>query len=383
MYNGVKQMKIGLIGFGSMGKTHAYAVENMKYFYKPLGFSAEIAGICTSHRETAEEAAQTYKLGRVYDEDELISSSEIDIIDICTPNIYHYETAKKAIAAGKHIYCEKPLAVNYVQASELAALARGRGVCAQIVFNNRFMPGVLRAKQLISSGRLGRILSFRCAYLHSSCADISKKAGWKQNKDICGGGVLFDLGSHALDIVRYLCGDFKSISGKGQIAHPVRPGTDGETWKTNADEAFYMTAELMCGAVGTVEASKIALGTNDDLSFEIYGETGAVKYSLMQPNYLGFYDGSREGGELGGERGFTNIECVGRYPAPGGVFPGVKAPTGWLMGHVGSMYSFLDSVANGKSPSPSFEDGAYIQLIMEKAYESDAKNGISINILKI
>ena len=363
-------MNIGLIGFGSMGKTHAYAVHNMNYFYGD-GISAKITGICTAHRETSEKAAREFGFdAAVTDEDELIYSPDIDIIDICTPNILHFETAKKAILAGKHVYCEKPLAVTPEQADILASLANENGVTAQVVFNNRFMSGVMRAKEIISGGLIGNVISFRCAYLHSSCTDLSKNAGWKQDRDICGGGVLFDLGSHAIDLIRYLCGDFSSVSGKAQIAHPTRRGIDGREWRTNADEAFYLTAELECGAVGTIEANKLAFGTNDDLSFEIYGDAGAVKFSLMQPNYVGFYDGRKPGGDLGGERGFTMIECVGRYPSPGGIFPGVKAPTGWLMGHVGSMHAFLSAAREGRPAEPSFADGAAVQLIMDRAQRS-------------
>jgi len=381
LYNGGSAMKIGLIGFGSMGKTHAYAVQNLPYFYRDPSLSFEIGGVCTAHAETAEEAAMRYHLGRaVTDEDTLIYDDAIDVIDVCTPNRYHYETVKKALVAGKHVYCEKPLTVTYQQAAELAALAKETGVTAQIVFNNRFMSGIMRAKELIDEGRLGRIISFRSAYLHASCTDLSRNAGWKQDREICGGGVLFDLGSHALDLIYHLCGDFAAISGKAQIAHPTRLGPDGQAWQTNADEAFYMTAVLRNGAVGTVEANKLAFGTNDDLTVEIYGERGAIRYSLMQPNYLQFYDGERKGGDLGGNRGFTMIECVGRFPAPGGIFPGVKAPTGWLMSHVGSMHAFLTAVRDGREATPSFDDGAYIQLLMERAYQSAEQNGAFLTI---
>lgn len=238
----------------------------------------------------------------------------------------------------------------------------------------------MRAKELVDEGRLGRIISFRSAYLHASCTDLSRHAGWKQDKEICDGGVLFDLGSHALDLIYYLCGKFAAVSGKAQIAHPTRIGRDGQVWQTNADEAFYMTAELRDGAVGTIEANKLAFGTSDDLTLEICGETGAIRYSLMQPNYLQFYDGNRPSGDLSGDRGITMIECVGRFPAPGGIFPGVKAPIGWLMGHVGSMYAFLTAVRDGRKASPFFDDGAYIQLLMECAYQSAEQNGVFLTI---
>ena len=361
-------MKIGIIGFGSMGKTHAYSIENLKYFYSPLGFKAEIAGICTRNPARAAELCEQYGIGRVYvNEDEMISDPLVDVIDICTPNIAHYETLKKAIVAGKHIYCEKPLCVTAEQAFEIAELAREAGVICAVVFNTRFLLPVMRAKELIEAGRIGRPISFKASFLHSSSIDPNKPAGWKQNKDICGGGVLFDLGSHAIDMIYHLCGRFTEVSGMSQIAFETRRGTDGLEWETNADEAFYMTAKLECGAKGTVTCGKIMHGTNDDHSFEIYGTDGALKFDLMEPNFLWFYDANKPERE----RGFTKVECCGRYDAPGGVFPGVKAPIGWLRGHVGSMYNYLSAVNDGRHPEPSFDSAAHIQAVMEAAYLSD------------
>lgn len=372
-------MKIGLLGYGSMGKTHSWCIKNLNYFYKDLPFGVEYGGVCTTKAESAERAARLIGADKaVTDEDELIYDKSIDIIDICTPNIYHYESLKKAIAAGKHVYCEKPLTVTYAQAKEISELAERAGTVNQIVFNNRFMPPVIKARELIAAGRLGRILSFRCEYLHASAADPNKNAGWKQNKDICGAGTLFDLGSHAVDIVYYLCGKIESVMGKSQIAYPFRKGMNGEEWQTNADEAFYMICKTEGGAVGTVEASKLAVGSNDDLNFAVYGERGSLKFSLMEPNWLWFYDAGRSGGDYGGERGYTKIECCGRYPAPGGIFPSFKAPVGWLRGHLHSMYSFLDCVYNGRRATPSFDDAAEVQKVLELALKSDNSGGLMI-----
>lgn len=371
----MKKYRIGLLGFGNMGKTHLYSVNNLHFFYRGLDFTAEVAGVCTA---TAASGLTAKEFGIPFvttNEDDIIHNPEIDIIDISTPNIYHYETLKKAIAAGKHIYCEKPLCVTYGEAAEIAELAKAAGITAQIVFNTRFLAPIMRAKQLIDEGRLGRLLSFRSAYLHSSCTDTAKTAGWKQNRDICGGGVLFDLGSHAIDLVYYLGGEFDSVHGKAQIAYPVRKGMDGKEWHTNADEAFYMTAELKNGACGTIEANKIALGTNDDFRLELYGERGAIRFDLMEPNWLYYYDGGAHAGQnhntdLGGNSGFCRIECVGRYSEPAYPLCGVKAPVGWLRGHAGSYYSFLDAVHYNKPAIPSFDDGAHVQWVMEQAYRS-------------
>ncbi len=364
-------MNIGLIGFGFMGKTHSWCVDNLKYFYRDLPFEAKIAGVCASRPETTEKAAEFLGTRAAKNEDELITDPQIDIIDICTPNIYHYETLKKAIAAGKHIYCEKPLCISYEQATEIEALVKGKNITAQIVFNNRFVPAVMRAKQLIDEGRLGRIISFRCEYLHASATDPDKNAGWKQNKDICGAGTLFDLGSHAVDMIYYLCGEISSVKASSQIAFPERKGMSGEIWQTNADEAFYMICKTAGGAVGTIEASKLAVGANDELNFSVYGEKGSIKFELMNPNWLYFYDSTSPSGSFGGERGYTRIECCGRYDLPGGTFPSFKASVGWLRGHLHSMYSFLSAVHEGREACPNISDAAAVQKVLDMALEDD------------
>lgn len=369
-------LKIGTLGFGAMGKTHAYAVKSLPFFIGDLPFLAEIAGVATRNFQKAAEAASTYGIPlATANEDDLIYNKDIDIIDVCTPNRCHFDTVKKALLAGKHVYCEKPLALTYREAKELSDLARQTGLTAAIVFNNRHLAAVKRAKELIDSGRIGKILHFDMQYLHNSCLDKTRTAGWKQDADICGeGGVLFDLGSHILDLTVLLCGELATVSGKGQIAYPTHKRADGSLFYTNAPEAFYMQVTTKEGAVGTLTASKLTVGANDDLSFSIYGECGALRFSLMQPNYLYFYDAKAPGGNYGGERGFTAIECVGRYEQPAGIFPSPKAPTGWLAGHVMSMYRFLSAVNESKAATPDLTHGAYIQYIMELALAS-AKDG--------
>ncbi|MBQ3063264.1 MAG: Gfo/Idh/MocA family oxidoreductase [Clostridia bacterium] len=372
----MKNLKIGLLGFGAMGKTHTYAVKNLPFYFDALPFTATVAGVATRHAESAKRAAAAFDIPLATEgEDDLIYNKDIDIIDICTPNICHFESAKKALLAGKHVYLEKPLTATDAEAASLAALAKETGLTCMTVFNNRHLAAVTRAKQLIDEGRLGRILHFDVQYLHNSCLDKARTVGWKQDADICGeGGVLFDLGSHALDLAVYLCGKLRTVQGRGQIGVDTHRLPDGSAWQTNAPEAFYMTVETLSGAVGMLTVSKLTQGASDDLSFAIYGEKGALRFSLMQPNYLYFYDTEAPAAPIGGTRGFTAIECVGRYAPPAGKFPAPKAPTGWLMGHVMSMYRFLDAVAAGKPASPDFADGAYVQHLMSRLLDS-AKDG--------
>ena len=370
-----KEYKIGLLGFGSMGKTHLFSVNSIPFYYPGCGFYGKYAAVCTSNAISAKKAADDYNIAiSAYNEDDIIYNSEIDIIDISTPNIYHFESAKKAIRAGKHVLCEKPLAINAEQSAELdrlasEAYAKNKQICG-MVFNNRHLSAIKRAKQLVDDGRLGTVLSFDFRYLHNSCIDPERSAGWKQNADVCGAGTLFDLGAHVVDLCRHLCGDFRSVIAKEQIAFPEHKLKDGTAWKTNADEAAYMIATLKCGAVGSISVGKINIGENDGLSFSVYGTLGAIKFDLMEPDWLYFYDSCATGGAYGGDRGFTKIECVGRYEAPGGNFPSPKAPNGWLRGHIGSMYNFLNAVHNSEEVSPSFKDGYEVQKILDAAHIS-------------
>ena len=140
-----KNINIGLCGFGAMGKVHSFAVNNLDFYYKELPFSASVRGLCTTNIERSKDIASTYGFGyAAMNEDELLADGDIDVIDICTPNVYHFETIKKAISAGKHVYCEKPLCVTADEAREAAALAERSGLICSIVFNNRHLHKPLR-----------------------------------------------------------------------------------------------------------------------------------------------------------------------------------------------------------------------------------------------
>ena len=369
----MRKLRIGLMGIGFMGKTHLWSVRNLPFFYKTgeLGFEAEICAVCASAPERAVAFAEEYGIPHAaVSPAEMIADPTLDAIDICTPNPLHFEVAKAAVLAGKAVLCEKPLTVTAAEARALSRLAEERGVTCGTVFNNRFLAPVMRAKQLIGEGRLGRILSFEFTYKHNSCIDPDRRVGWKQTAE-GGGGTWYDLGPHAVDLLHYLCGELSFVLGKSQIAYPTHLKADGSLWDTNADEAFYMICGTCDGAMGTVTVSKLTQGANDELTFSVHGERGSLSFSLMDPNYLNFYDATAPGSPIGGMRGYTRIECVGRYPAPASGFPAIKAPQGWLRGHLGCMANFLSAAAGNIPCTPSFDDGAYVQTVLEAALISD------------
>lgn len=368
----MKHIRIGLIGAGFMGKTHLWSVRNLPFFYQTAeqGFTAEVVAVCASTPQRGAAFAREFGIPRAASAREMIDDLTIDVIDVCAPNPLHFEVAKDAILSGKSVLCEKPLTVTAAEAEELARLAHERGVVCGTVFNNRFLAPVMRARQFVDEGRLGRILSFAFSYKHNSCIDPERRVGWKQTAEN-GGGTWYDLGPHVVDLCHYLCGELAFVLGKSQIAYPTHLKADGSVWETDADEAFYLIGGTREGAMGTVTVSKLTQGANDELTFSVHGERGSLSFSLMDPNYLSFYDATAAGSPMGGVRGYTRIECVGRYPSPASGFPAIKAPQGWLRGHIGCMQNYLTAVANGAPCEPSFSDGAYVQRVLEAALMSD------------
>ncbi len=371
----MKEFGVGMIGFGFMGKAHTFGYKTIPLYYENLPFRTRLVGVCTAHMITAEKAKSLHGFEfATTDYHEILNRSDIDIVHICTPNVFHKDAVISALKAGKHVYCEKPLTTNYADAQEILSLLDDRSLITQMTFQNRFLPAVMRAHQLIEEGRLGRILSFHAAYLHSGSVDPNKPIGWKHDDELGGGGVLFDLGSHVLDMVYYLVGEYESIIASNRVLYPKRPTAEGRMIPITAEDQSLMMVKMKNQSTGIIEISKIATGTNDELLFSIYGDKGALKFNLMDPNYLDFYDNTKPDKPIGGERGFTRIETVQRFSEPGGVFVSSKAAIGWIRGHVHSLYNFLQCVYDGRQASPSIRDGAYIQYVMEKAYESNEKS---------
>lgn len=365
----MKQIGIGVIGWGFMGRTHTFAIKTMPLHYA-LDFAPRLVGVCSRRLEMAEQAAREQGFEYATDDyKKLLADPAIDVVSICTPNNLHEQMALDAIAAGKNIYIDKPLSISYESARRIADAARSAGVKAQLALNNRFFPATMLAHELVASGKLGRVTSFNAEYLHSGSVDPARPIGWKQSADVCGGGVLLDLGSHALDLVIWMCGGVDTIDCVTQTLYAERPTPDGGRTRALGEDRALMLLQLKNGAAGTVDASKIATGTDDELKISVYLTGGAVRYSSLSGDYLDVYDAASGAG------GFTHVHCGGRYPAPGGTFVPAKNAVGWIRGHVHSYYTFLNAVIHGCECSPSLDEGAYLQLVMDKAYESSRKGG--------
>ena len=371
----MKTYRVGLIGMGFIGKVHAYGHINLPLFIENLPFRSEIVRVCTSNPASASREAAKISADPCTNYREITEADDIDVVHICCPNHLHLEPLLSAMRCGKAIYCEKPLVKNCTEAEAIEdALRDYRGI-HRIVFQTRFFPAVMRAKQLMDSGKLGKLLQFRASFLHSGSLDPELPLTWKSAEET-GGGVIADLGAHVFDLMEYLCGKINEVQAVTQIAFPFRPlaGCPEKRVPVTAEDAFFSLCKLANGAVGTIDGSKIAAGSEDELSFEIYGTQGGLRFCLMAPHYLEYTDRDAPRSPYGGLSGWTKIACGQRYEAPAGKFPSPKSEIGWLRGHLQSLYDFMNAVHTHTLSSPNFFDGIANQWLLE-AVRRSAKTG--------
>lgn len=366
----MKTYTVGILGFGFIGKVHAYAHLTMPLYYPQSDFRTRISHIGTSSMATAKKGcAQVQADVPVADYRAITDNPDIDIVHICTPNHLHKDMLLFALKNNKHIYCDKPLVANAAEAAQIREALAGYSGTAQMTFQCRFFPATLRAIQLVREGFLGDIHEFRASYLHSGSATPEAPLKWKLSAKY-GGGVIADLGSHVFDLIHALLGDYDRLIATTRIAYPKRPSAGEPTRmeKVKAEDSVNIIARMKNGAMGAIEASKTATGTEDELRFELHGSAGAIRFNSMQPHHLQVYDAGISDKPFGGMRGWTLVDCGQRYPESH--FPGPKFSIGWMRAHVASLFSFLDNVSKGSPGEPGFDQGLYVQDVIERVRES-------------
>jgi predicted dehydrogenase len=366
----MKTYTVGILGFGFIGKVHAYAHRTLPLYYPQSDFRTRITHIGTSTAATAQQAcAQVQAEVAVADFREITENPDIDIVHICTPNHLHKDMLLSAMENNKHIYCDKPLVTNAAEAAQIKQALPGYGGIGQMTFQNRFFPATLRAVQLSRQGFLGDVHEFRASYLHSGNATPDTPLKWKLSAKH-GGGVIADLGAHIFDLINALLGDFESLLAVSRIAYPQRPSAEDPSRleRVEAEDCVKIIAGMRNGAIGTIEASKTATGTEDELRFELHGSAGAIRFNSMQPHQLDIYDAGKSDHPLGGMKGWTSVDCGQRYPETH--FPGPKFSIGWMRAHVACLFNFLSHVSKGTPCQPDFNQGLYVQHIIERVRES-------------
>jgi len=369
-----KPLNIGLVGYGGIGRVHALAYRAIPFYYGLPAGLINVVGVATTRKETAEKAAR--EIGCEFSTDDyrqLITRPDIDVIDCCTPNNAHEEVILAAAKAGKHIYCEKPLAMDVAEGQRIVDAVQAAGVKSQMTFNFRFYPAIMRARQLINEGFVGRVFSFRGRYYRSSYISADKPLTWRLRKEYTGGGALFDLGSHILDVVYYLLGDFGSVQAVLDTLIKERPvaANAAEKAPVDVDDIALLHLRMADNTLGLVEISRMGTGATNDLVIEIFGDKGAIRFDLTEPNWLEVYDVRDKDQPTGGMRGFRKVEAVMRYD-------GQKAPD-WTMtpnferSHAECQYRFLKSIWDDAPPSPTLVDGLRVQEVMAAAERSSSE----------
>ena len=371
----MRELGIAIIGYGGVARVHGMAYRAIPFHYGLPAGLVKIVGVADSESKSAEAAARELGCGFwTTNYHELLDRADVDVVDICVPNHLHEEIILAAAIAGKHMFCEKPLAISVAQGKRIVDAVEKAGVKNQLNFNFRYYPAVTRARQMISEGFLGQIFSYRGCYYRSSYINPKKPLSWRLNKSTAGGGALFDLGSHILDLVYYLMGDFASVQATVDTLIKERPIALGSTKKApvDVDDIVLMQARMADNTLGSIEISRMGTGVTNDMKFEIFGQTGALRFSAEDPSWLEVFDVRDSDQPTGGMSGFRKVQTVGR-------FDGHKAPD-WSMApgfsttFVESQYRFLQAISDDLQPSPTFRDALHIQQVMQAAFLSSSEH---------
>jgi predicted dehydrogenase len=363
-----RELNVALVGTGFMGRVHSIAYAILPSFYPDLP-PVRRRVVVDVTKGLARKGAHQFGYDEwAVDWRSVIERPDIDIVDIVTPNDSHRPIAEFALDHGKHVLCEKPLAVTVEDARLMAEKAARTTTVSMLVFNYRRCAAVLEAKRLIDEGGIGRILNFRGLYLQDWAMPEGTPWTWRFGAAQSGSGALGDIGSHALDIAHYLVGEIDSVAAAAETfvkARP-RPGETGaapgsEMAPVDVDDCTIALLRFSNGALGTLEASRFAYGRKNFLSFEISGSKGALAFNWERPNELRFYSAE----DRGDVQGFRTI-LTGPAQPNGELFwpiPGIGA--GYIETQVAQIGEFVRAIGGGARTDSGFAHGYRIQQVME------------------
>lgn len=362
-----RKIGIGLIGSGFMGRSHAIALRAVQgIFGSDIVPVLEILADATS--EQAQQAAAALGFARATaDWQALVRDPAVELVHITTPNALHKPMALAAVAAGKAVYCEKPLAPSAADAAAMADAAEAAGVVSAVGFNYLRNPMLLAARDIVAGGEIGDIVSFRGIHAEDYMADPG--APWTWRLDPSGGqGVIADLGSHILSVARFLCGDIAELCGQAVTVHKRRPVAVGstETRPVEVDDQARALLRFSSGATGSIEASWVAAGRKMTLAFEITGTRGSLAFDQERMNELLLFTS----GQARGREGFRTI-LSGPAHAPYGAFcPAPGHHLGFNDMKTIEVHDVLLAVAGKKRFMPDFREAARIQATVDAIMQS-------------
>ncbi|MEU3931036.1 Gfo/Idh/MocA family oxidoreductase [Streptomyces sp. NPDC029044] len=384
---GKPPLRVGMVGYAFMGAAHSQGWRTAgRVFDLPL--NPVQAVICGRDRTAVQGAADRHGWASVEtDWRALVERDDIDLVDICTPGDSHAEIALAALAAGKHVLCEKPLANTVEEATSMALAAEeahARGQVAMVGFNYRRVPATAQARRMVAEGRLGRLRHVRVTYLQDWLVDPQFPLTWRLRREQAGSGSLGDLGAHIVDLAQYLVGE--PLAGVSAVTEtfvrerPLPTGatsglsavTSAGTGRVTVDDAALFTARFPSGALASFEATRYATGRKNALRIEINGERGSLAFDLERLNELSFHDGT----EPGAEAGFRRILVT----EPDHPYLDAWWPPGHGLGYehtfVHQARDLVHAIAEGRRPEPSFADGLQVQRVLAAVEESAEKNSV-------
>lgn len=363
-------INVALIGHRFMGKAHTHAFTDVTIFFDPKLHPVKRL-ICARSDDLPEIAERWGWQDWEKDWRKAITHPDIEIVDICAPSIIHKDMVLEAAAAGKHILCEKPLAMNLEDAREMLEAVEQAGVVHTTGFNYRKVPALGLAKQLIDEGAIGDIYHFRGIYSQDWLVDPDFPLAWRLRKKEAGAGSSWDLGAHVVDLARYLVGEISEVVGFQTTfikERPVAAFEEGltaiagdEMGEVDVDDATSFLARFENGAQGIFEVTRYATGHRNQNRIEVYGSKGGLVWNGFEKmNDLEFYSRS----DPDHAQGYRTIQVgEGVHPYTSGWWP-VGHIIGFGDTFVHEVLDFLDAIAEGKQASPSFYDGVQCQAIL-------------------
>jgi predicted dehydrogenase len=366
---------IGMIGYAFMGRAHSQGWRNARSFFDPA-WEPRLVAIGGRDEDAARDTARRFGWQSVEtDWRALIVRRDVDLVDICTPGDTHAEIAIAALAAGKHVLCEKPLANSVAEAeamAEAAARARARGVRSMVGFTYRRVPAIALARKLVGAGRIGTVRQVRVQYLQDWLTDPASPLSWRLQKERAGSGALGDIGAHAVDLVQHLTGE--RVTGVSAVLEtfvkerPLPAPASGATGPVTVDDAAAFFGRLEGGGLATFEATRVAAGRKNSIRLEINGSAGSLAFDFEDMNVLHFFDGTADAET----QGFTRILVT----EPGHPYTGAWWPPGHGLGYEHAFThqaaDLLADIARGTDPEPSFADGLQMQRVLDAVERSAA-----------
>ena len=366
-------LKIGLIGTGFMGKAHVFGFTSApRVFDLPVELDLHIVADITKEAAAAAASAFGFEKSTANWLD-VVNDPAVDIVSITAPNALHKEMALAAIAAGKHVYCEKPLAPLASDAHEMAVAAKVAGVKTQVGFNYLCNPMLQLAKEMIQMGELGEIRGYRGIHCEDYMADASGPFTFRH--DLAGGGALADIGSHALATAEFLLGPITDVMGDCVTFIKERFDGNGGKRVVNVDDIGRAFVRFENGASGSIEGNWVATGRSMQHDFEIFGSKGALAFSQERFNELHFFSNQ----DKAGRRGFRRIEAGPCHP-PYGLF---CVASGHQIGFNDlkaiEVSGLIKAIVEGAKEPFNFDAGLRVQVLVETIHaSSEAKNWKSV-----